>query len=717
MFTASPFLRKKASPSVVLPEESAAVEEVKQETKKKTYHELNIFNNLRISVAKLENQLCQKLEQLLAPEVYQQVIRDGKKDADGRYQLVTTDTQDILFYYQSILNLLIDFQLVMEPVSDLHETFTKFQKSIMGKVKILWSEGADINEQVNRLSLYYCHFLNSIQALKLDMVFGNLPALEDLQSFLKWFVPIKTMEAQWANNPFIDSYKQHGNEWRQLLGLSRAQPEPELDDEGKIEAAGATEKTLQVLQEMPRYMDNMKAALKQILCDLSGGEVSESVRKDYKDTVELTNKILDKINRYAQRTPSWGELIRFIYEVYPTVKALIASLPQSYVSLNKMLKEHLLTTAYQINLIIRAWFLCIDRLESQCYMKEGYLLTLGEGASISLSKLATEFNSWIENLGYEFKPEERYPYTQDIIIQREKLLKEANEEKDSHPFKTELLLKRLNTQIEYFEDQKGFLAASKKSQEASLIIYKQRIMALQIDKRIGELRAEIMQSWILLTDRKKKKIKLLNEIKNNLDNSSYKDYRTILDETKNRKDFHWLEEGRTGTLMQTLQLVVSKPADRLAFIAQELTKLQQSQREAKNYYFFRSRREERLMKRMRALKVLHEWLEQPGYRVNEVLDLISAKTPEHYWILIQHEYALLAKLKEIDDYTPDFVLGKKSVHFSAKMFKDSARLASAGSYPKPPLSAKSAARTPFFRQASSSSAPSSAHFQKQTPKP
>lgn len=374
--------------------------------------ELNIFDNLKSSVRKLEVQLRQQLETILDPDIYRDFILNGRKDETGRrYQVVTRNKDDLLFYYQHVLNLLMDFQEVMGPVSSLHKEVLTLLKHTgkWSKGKQIWSKSGMLNVTINSFGDYYGYFLASFRELELDTVLGRLPAFQDLKAWVKLLGPVQTTAGQFTKNPFVDSYNTHANHWRGLLGLQPAQlpldqvEGDEEDDEGygeekedKVEVRAeeapavdeakqaevrtpwAQQGALRMLQDLPHKMNAIKTALKQILRDLTGTEVSASVRKDYENTIDLTSKILRKLKKFSKKTSSWKNLVSFAYDIYPLVRDLLASLPQSYVSLNKILREHLMTTVRQLNLIVRDWFLFADQVEGQFYLKDGLLLSLAE---------------------------------------------------------------------------------------------------------------------------------------------------------------------------------------------------------------------------------------------------------------------------------------------------------------------------------------------------
>lgn len=408
--TEPPPVRKRALEREVTQEEKKEEKNDKHgksEVKEEAPLELNIYDNLKLSAKKLEQALRAQLKSLLDPEIYENLILNGPREYSGRYSVVTADKKDKVYYYQHALNLLMDFQRMMEPVSVLHWDLTRlFEKQrTWDKAKQLYWDSTHLNQTLNDLGLFYNDFLLSIRELELDTALGGLPSFfSDFKTWLFSVGFVQVSQAHFAKNPFVDTYKQNGEHWRELLGLPPAQAEqslvewgweededldghPEHREEKKEEKEEKKEEEpiAALLERKPkveaklRQMQVIKDALNKILADLSGSTISESVRKDYEKTIELSMQILRKIDAFSEKEQSWKNFIAFAYGLCPTVKDLLSSLPQSYSALNKILKEHLLTTVRQVNWIIREGFLYLDRLESDFYFKDGLIQHLGEG--------------------------------------------------------------------------------------------------------------------------------------------------------------------------------------------------------------------------------------------------------------------------------------------------------------------------------------------------
>jgi hypothetical protein len=236
------------------------------------------------------------------------------------------------------------------------------------------------------------------------------------------------------------------------------------------------------------------------------------------------------------------------------------------------------------------------------------------------------------------------------------------------------LEKRLVAKTRLLAEEKALEEKERQKQVRAWSVYKKTLMCVQVDQRIAELEAEIKARWIKFSDSKEKKIHLLKAFRsrfrllNRFDDQPAWACQEVLATLQNDgHDISLLGEGRTGKLIQTLSLVTATPDDRLNLIAAELAKLQQEQVAAKNYWFFAERRQNQLVQRLAALKEFRNLL-KPGYRVQEVLDILSAKKPEQFAAL-QNESKLLAQLKEIDQFMPNSVLGKRLVDFSEPLFK------------------------------------------------
>jgi hypothetical protein len=285
--------------------------------------------------------------------------------------------------------------------------------------------------------------------------------------------------------------------------------------------------------------------------------------------------------------------------------------------------------------------------------------------NLSMLNFAKEFNAWIEGLGYEFKPEERFPYTQAFVQQRKELLDESNAENPAPSLHKELLNKRFQTQDILLASQTDFVQMEQRKQLQDIQIYKQQLIYLQIDKRIKQLESEMKNSWILFTQTKAKKVALLTDLGQKFRASPGATLDSVLGVMKAEgKDLSLLKEGRTGKLLETLRGMTSKPADRITLIDEELVNLRKEQKEAENYWFFAKTRQKKIKTRIEALENLKACLLKPGYRVQEVVDSIQAKNPAQFAALTGSEKTLLKQLKEIDAFTPDHLLGKKVLNLS-----------------------------------------------------
>lgn len=758
---------------------------------KDPHPELSIYVNLKASAAKVEAELRQQLEHVLEPEIFNNFIRKGYTDQHGRYAELSQNKNDSLYFYQHALNLLINFQLVMDPVFALHETLIDLveKKKIWQKAYTAWSESEAISQTLEDFEKFYRELMGSIKAIEFDTLFGNLPSFNELKAALNDLAPVQVTRKLVEKNPFFMAYKENSEAWREVFNLppaklaSFASEEDEVETEEEFE-----EKDQAVFQEMdeekslpelptllPDKVDRVGQSLAQILVDLSDSSVSDRVRMDYKNTAELIEKIFKKITLFSQGKKNWFKLIRLVAELYPLGKSLMESFPQSLISAQSLLKEQLLITFRQCNLIIRECFLYADHLESRLYLKDGLLLGLegvqqgcalfwmGEapdhkpeqlnallgkandgyiltndflyyvnrfthkrtGAAkiqirkltfqdsftldnlinqlcieegflckqlelphlqlirgmtghardgkkydpyeITLSHFARDINNWLELLGYEFKSKERFPYADSLLEQR--VQKSSNEEEKSH--KKAFLERRVSRQLERWVKQENKEKVVKQSEKASFLVYRRQIITLQLDQRIAELRAELNASWISFTSTKRKKITLLQKLKAEFAENLQDNYDTVLEKIKNRGcAVDLLEEGRTGNLMKKLRLVTSDPSDRIKLIEQVEFQLEGEVALPKNYWFFTSHRLKQVEKHLAAVQAFKaEFLEHPRHRVREILDRINAKTPDYYAILIGEETKLLKEIQAIDDYTPDFMLGKKVLNVADEMVK------------------------------------------------
>lgn len=348
---------------------------------------------------------------------------------------------------------------------------------------------------------------------------------------------------------------------------------------------------------------------------------------------------------------------------------LLGNLMQGLFALIEMSREFYLHMCQEINLFLRDLYLVLDKLEMQFYLKEGYISDLRIFGGQSLNNLVQAFNKTVESINFEFKPEERYPYTEKILEQRKALLGHTK------------------SKVEYdFIEKRAKDAAEKLATERALqktirlIITHYNNSGLNIetlaliDGRLDELRREssrCKESSLV----KIKKIKLLEKLrkiyletpkKHKLSNfiQSNTQIDKLLDDEdvfQTREDIHLLFEGRTGNILKQLRAFGTTKNDLINKIDLRIELLKQ-QREEKFWFSAQSKRTivENTIYAYQQLQVI---LKQKGYNFNEAFDRLKINDLDSYNVLYQNEKPFLHEMLYLDEYVLSSKTQKKTVDF------------------------------------------------------
>ncbi len=385
--------------------------------------EQNIFDNFATSAIRLEQFLHAQLQSILDPDIFEALTK-APKDQNGHYSIVISDKKDMIYYYQKLLNLLIDCKKIMEPISVLHDDFlSKMKPSILGKLRLAVNGRYGLNEIANELIKAYEILVQSIKDSELDTILILLPnssetnILNEIKKIILNMAPIKTAMEQFLSNPCVAHTRGHGMEWLAQAGVIEApvqlkkgvieEEAAESFSDVKVEnesksALTVVPKTVRRVQpanvksresdlkkrlrdlNLPSKLKDLRDALKHMLTDLKGSEISESVQEDYESAIDVLTVMIAKLNKFLQNQSSLTNTLSFVCKLYPDIKKLLASLPQSLAAVFTIMRENALISLRQLNWLIRDWFLYLDYLESKYYLKDGLLLRLGQGPRFGL---------------------------------------------------------------------------------------------------------------------------------------------------------------------------------------------------------------------------------------------------------------------------------------------------------------------------------------------
>lgn len=345
--------------------------------------------------------------------------------------------------------------------------------------------------------------------------------------------------------------------------------------------------------------------------------------------------------------PGMAAKVRFAFQHFSAFNALKNEIEVLEEPLRLAYQEAGLKHAIDLNNFFRQLFLWIDELEMQFFLKEGFLAN-------RLRPYMEDFNQQLANLGYEFLPEGRYPYTEAILQQRHAIWG-LDEEKQSAPQKT---LK--NKRIEQAKTQSKL---EKKTYEAAIDKLKKKHETREselIDAAIRQRIIELKRKWQLFSDTAGRKIKLLEKLlpeekKTEEEAPTANSYlQERLEKLKNDPDYYLLFEGQTGRCLRAWKYHGATHSDLIMELNSELDRLRSKQ---ENWFFFRTRLQETIT----ACEKLRDLLDRTGYSLKEALDDLKAIDSPSYQLLLKHENALLQKIRTIEKHIPEELRPKKQI--------------------------------------------------------
>ena len=132
---------------------------------------------------------------------------------------------------------------------------------------------------------------------------------------------------------------------------------------------------------------------------------------------ELNEEKTSKVKLFKFVFKHMGELLTILLPHISNMKE----------ALTTAVKEEALEMLQRANLLLRDFYVFADTLETEFFLKEGYITRKLNIGDISLHALLNDMHQAIEQAGYEFKSEERFPYSvtlqEDRVKRLEKLEK------------------------------------------------------------------------------------------------------------------------------------------------------------------------------------------------------------------------------------------------------------------------------------------------------
>src|SRR3990167_7678496 len=145
-----------------------------------------------------------------------------------------------------------------------------------------------------------------------------------------------------------------------------------------------------------------------------------------RNIVDISLGFLAQVNRDAMQELNEdkiakSKLISFVVRHIFQLATILLNVTQVKDLLVTAAREETLATLQKVNLLFRDIYLLADKLETEFFLREGYITRLSLHG-VSLHSLLERFHQAIEDSGYEFNPDERFPYLRAIQAQRDRIL-------------------------------------------------------------------------------------------------------------------------------------------------------------------------------------------------------------------------------------------------------------------------------------------------------
>ncbi len=420
-------------------------------------------------------------------------------------------------------------------------------------------------------------------------------------------------------------------------------------------------------EKAPAFLDRLKHIQKILVEHYKIDPAAEVAFKQAADNLKIlieNSKHLTPPDDYSET--SRIELMKFVISYATQILQVAGNIGHAITSLKTSANEFYLQLLEATNFLFKDIYLLFDKLEIQLYLREGYLSTLPILGKTSFNDLVTnEFYAKVKAAGYTFKAEECPPYTQDILAQRQDLLKSATSEADKA-----LIQKRIDnieqykiTETKYNKDLEAPRAALKK-------LAAKRVIDKKINDRIDQLNDELRTC--LTSTNKYDKRHMLMKIRETYDffhtthdtdtlqraydlkeaPKKHDRFDDVLDFIAAQPDaahhIHHLYEGRTGALIQELRDQETTRDDLINLIEIEIETLKQQRQES--FYFSAASRRELVENKLFALDQLLDLIKKPGYSVADAFKELATRDKASHLILMRHENQLLRKLDHIGKY-------------------------------------------------------------------
>jgi hypothetical protein len=532
---------------------------------------LNPYKAAQIGVA----DAIGKADELLK-NVDPQLMANAPKDKFGRYVIGKASKniqQNVVDGYKHKLNLLINAHMLLDKLGDMHSPILDFNPQ-QGLTSVLAL--TSVPKSFYEFTKQYKELFVDVDALDLIKIALKFSSAEDAKKYMHELLPINIegIIKKAEENPFVSTIKN--------------------------EAPGVSESVKNTKSSMESLNKILEAFSKNLPAD-------GLAKKSIQDTILRIGDILTAWDSYARSPRGLLNLAELFSATGPQIAALIHdnSISQSYLALDLVFRNHIMTSAQQLHGMMEEIKLNIDSMEIEYCLKEGTLS--------SIAKVDSAMAEFQKLLGPSLGAQLKQQTLEAIAAQRKAMLSKVTAPQ-------ELLQRRIVTGEKAATGFAEAQAAKIKSETDEVHSQKRYLLNKFIDKRISVLTSR--KRWFGRNNDVYVVTSLLEKLKDKMKGNH--SIHTALDEIakenpQDKKHIPLLWKGETGNVLKKLEFVTSSPADRINMLDLEIMRLEKRR---EKWHLFSSSLAE-LDLRISALQKLKVSINKPGNRLEDASNEMS----------------------------------------------------------------------------------------------
>lgn len=151
-------------------------------------------------------------------------------------------------------------------------------------------------------------------------------------------------------------------------------------------------------------------------------ETSKKVKKGLKHLKKLAK---DNEKHFTSQDTTATDIVSFLLNDFQELFVVLTHAMQLKASVKDALKSESLKTIQEFNLMAMQLFMIADEFEMTFSLKAGALTSLALPDGKSVSSVLAGFQASLNLAGYQFKPDEEFPYTRALLANRMRFLSDS----------------------------------------------------------------------------------------------------------------------------------------------------------------------------------------------------------------------------------------------------------------------------------------------------